>query len=582
MEIKKTRLKQINVISNDDVYDIKVRNNHNFFANGLLIHNCGEILLCLNDSCRLLLLNLFSYIVNPFTPDAYFDRDLFAKHVQIAERLMDDIVDLEIEKIDQIIAKVEADPEPDYIKLVELKLWYDIKEKAINGRRTGLGLTGLGDMIAANNMVYGTSEATVFAENVMKIIALNTYHSSITLAEERGAFPIFSFEKEKNNPFLQRLYDADPSLEKRTKKSGRRAISANTISPAGSMSIMTQTTSGIESVFDLRYKRRRKINPNDKNTKSVFIDASGDHWEEYDVLHPAFALWLESNGYNVSEVSILPFVEFNAVVAKSPYYHARANEIDWREKVKMQGAMQKWIDHSISNTTNLPKSATEQDISDLYMLAWETGCKGVTVYREGSRTGVLISEDAEQPVKVADEETHAIPRPKTINCDVVRFMNNSEKWIAFLGVVDGYPYEIFTGLSEEFPIPAFVENGKIRRVKDNGHGSRYDFMYVDKGGFEQTILGLNRVFKPEFWTYAKLISGLLRNRMHLVSLIRTIQSLNITDNNINTWFNGVVRILKRYVKDGVKAGDCPICGVELQFSDGCIICPSCGYSHCGS
>lgn len=546
---------------------------------------CGEIVLCLNDSCRLLLINLFNYIIDPFTTNARFDREKFISDVQKAERLMDDIVDLELEKIDQILAKVASDPEPDYIKMAETMLWNEIKKKAINGRRTGLGLTGLGDMIAAMNLQYGTAEATQFATGVMKDIALNSYHSSVTMAEERGAFPIFDFEKEKNNPFLKRLYAADPKLEERMKAHGRRAISLNTISPAGSVSILTQTTSGVEPVFDLRYRRRRKINPTDKNDKSVFKDATGDHWEEYDVLHPAFGLWLNVNGYKSEEVAVLPKEEFAAVVAKSPYYKAGANDIDWHEKVRMQGAMQQWIDHSISNTTNLPKTATEQDISSLYLLAWESGCKGVTVYRDESRSGVLISSDTPKEGVHIHAETHAVPRPKTVECDVIRFSNNSEKWIAFLGIVNGRPYEIFTGLADEFPIPSFVEKGKIRKVKDNGHGSRYDFLYIDKGGLEQTVLGLNRVFNPEFWVYAKLISGLLRNRMHLVSLIHTIQSLNSKDDVINTWFNGVVRTLKKYIKDGTKdpkEGNCPNCGAQLQYSEGCLKCPSCGeYGKCG-
>lgn len=545
---------------------------------------CGEIVLCLNDSCRLLLINVFNYIIDPFTPNARLDEELFIKHIQAAERMMDDIVDLELEKIDQILAKVASDPEPEYIKLAETMLWNEIKQKAINGRRTGLGLTGLGDMIAAMNLQYGTPDATQFGEKVMKMIALNSYHSSVTLAKERGAFPIFNFEKEKNNPFLRRLYDADPELEASTKAYGRRAISINTISPAGSVSILTQTSSGIEPVFALRYKRRRKINPTDKNDKSVFKDELGDHWEEYDVIHPAFGAWLKANNYSTEVVSEVQIEAFNAIAALSPYKNAGSNDIDWHEKVRMQGAMQKWIDHSISNTTNMPKTATEQDVSDVYMLAWEMGCKGVTVYRDESRSGVLISSDKPKEHAHDSEETHAVRRPQTIECDVIKFSNNSEKWIAFLGIVENRPYEIFTGLAEDFVIPPYVEKGKISRVKDNGHGSRYDFKYSDKGGMEQTIQGLNRTFNPEYWVYAKLISGLLRNRMHLVSLIHTIQSLDV-NYNINTWFSGVVRTIKKYIKDGTKdpkEGSCPSCGAQLQYAEGCLKCPSCGEFHkCG-
>lgn len=545
---------------------------------------CGEILLPFADSCRLLLLNLINYIENPFTPQAYFNRDLFLKHAIIAERLMDDVVDLELEKIDQILSKVNADPEPEHIKLVETQLWNEIKEKAIKGRRTGLGITALGDMIASMNLKYGTEEGTDFADNVLRDLMVSSYNSSVLMAKERGSFSIYDYEKEKNNPFINRLFEIDPNLKTAMKQYGRRGISLNTISPAGTVSILTRTSSGVEPVFALRYKRRRKINPNESQNKSMFVDQNGDHWEEYDVLHPPFSMWLKSNGYNVSEVSNASNDEFNAIVSKSPYHKAGANDIDWREKVKMLGKLQRAIDHSISNTCNLPSTATEQDVNDLYMLAWEYGCKGVTVYRDGSRSGVLVTSETEKKKEHIHDETHAVPRPKVVDCDVKRFTNNNEKWIAFLGIVDGRPYEIFTGLSEEFPIPTFVEKGKLRRVKDNGHGSRYDFLYIDKGGYEQTVIGLNRVFNPEFWVYAKLISGLLRNRMHLLSLIHTVESLNSDNDVINTWFNGVVRTLKKYIKDGtkdIKSGVCPDCGGTMVFSEGCLKCISCGNAKCG-
>jgi ribonucleoside-diphosphate reductase alpha chain len=467
----------------------------------------------------------------------------------------------------------------------ETMLWNEIKKKAIDGRRTGLGITGLGDMIAAMNLQYGTPEATQFATGVLRELGLASYHSSVTMAEERGAFPIYSWEKEKGNPFLDRLFKADPKLKERMKKFGRRGISLNTISPAGSVSILTATSSGIEPMFALRYKRRRKVNPMDTNVKVVFTDQSGDQWEEYEMVHPPFAAWLTANGYDAAQVAILPTDQFNEIASKSPYNKASANDIDWREKVKMQGALQKWVDHSISNTCNLSNTATEDDIQELYLTAWREGCKGVTVYRDGSRTGVLVASDSEDKANKEEEvlgETHAKKRPKYVDCEVIRFMNNSEKWIGFLGVVDGHPYEVFTGLADEFPVLQYVEKGRVRRVKDNGHGSRYDFLYMDKGGFEQEVKGLNRVFNKEYWNYAKLVSGVLRHRMPILSVIQLLESLNM-DDAINTWINGVIRMLKKYIKDGTadpKAGACPICGATLQYSEGCLKCPSCGTSRC--
>lgn len=546
---------------------------------------CGEIPLCVNDSCRLLLINLFNYIVDPFSANPTLDLDLLIKHAIIAERLMDDIVDLELEKIDLILSKVASDPEPDYIKMAEIMLWTEIRKKAVQGRRTGLGLTALGDMIAAMNLQYGTTAATEFATTVVKNIALASYRSSVTMAKERGAFPIYERKKEAGNPFLQRLFDADPELKSQMMKYGRRGISLNTISPAGSVSIVTQTSSGIEPMFALRYKRRRKVNPSDSNVKIVFTDKNGDHWEEYEMLHPPYAAWLTANGYDIAKVIAMSPEEFKAIAATSPYHNSSATDIDWREKVKMQGALQKWIDHSISNTTNLPATATEQDISDLYMLAWEHGCKGVTVYREGSRDGVLLSSDKEEKKKDPMwGETHAKKRPKDVECEVIRFMNNSEKWIGFLGILDGRPYEIFTGLADDFPIPTYVEKGKVRRVKDNGHGSRYDFLYFDRAGLEQEVKGLNRVFNKTYWNYAKMVSGLMRHGMPTLYIVHLLESLNL-DDSINTWFNGVIRVIKRYIKDGTtdaKAGACPVCGSTLQYSEGCLKCPSCGeFSKCG-
>jgi len=544
---------------------------------------CGEIPLCPYDSCRLIAINLYSYVENPFTPHAVFDLELFAKHAHYALRIMDNIVDLEIEKVDRILAKIDADPEDDETKAIERNLWIKIREKSIQGRRTGIGITAEGDMLAALGLRYGTDEATAFSVMVHKMLAINVYDASSDLAAERGAFPIFDIERERNNPLMNRIKEAAPEVYAKIEKQGRRNISMLTIAPTGSVSICTQTASGIEPVFMVSYKRRRKVNPNDKNVKVVFVDEVGDSWEEFNVFHPKFIDWMRINGYDIENAASLKDEMLTEIIRKSPYYKATSNDIDWVAKVKMQGAIQKWVDHSISVTVNLPADVTEALVSDVYLTAWESGCKGVTVYRDGSRSGVLISNDKpKEHVHVA--ETHALPRPKTVECDVIRFMNNSEKWVAFLGFVGGYPYEIFTGLAEEFPIPSYVEKGKIRRVKDNGHGSRYDVLYIDKGGMEQEIRGLNRVFNPTYWTYAKLISGLLRNRMHLVSLIHTIQSLNHEDDVINTWFNGVVRTLKRYIKDGTedkKEGKCPVCDATLQYVEGCLTCTCGEYSKCG-
>jgi ribonucleoside-diphosphate reductase alpha chain len=544
---------------------------------------CGEIPLCPYDSCRLIAINLYSYVENPFTPHATFNLKLFAQHAHYALRIMDNIVDLEIEKVDRILAKIAADPEDDETKAIERNLWIKIREKSIQGRRTGIGITAEGDMLAALGLRYGTEEATEFSVMIHKMLAINVYDASSDLAAERGAFPIFDIERERNNPLMNRIKEAAPEVYAKIERQGRRNISMLTIAPTGSVSICTQTASGIEPVFMVSYKRRRKVNPNDKNVKVVFVDEVGDSWEEFNVFHPKFIDWMRINGYDIENAASLRDEALTEIIRKSPYYKATSNDIDWVAKVKMQGAIQKWVDHSISVTVNLPAEATEALVSDVYLTAWESGCKGITVYRDGSRSGVLIStEKPKEHVHVA--ETHALPRPKTIDCDVCRFTNGGEKWVAFLGFVGGHPYEIFSGLAEEFPIPSYVEKGKIRRVKDNGHGSRYDVLYIDKGGMEQEIRGLNRVFSPVYWTYAKLISGLLRNRMHLVSLIHTIQSLNHEDDVINTWFNGVVRTLKKYIKDGTedtKEGKCPVCDATLQYIEGCLTCTCGEYSKCG-
>ncbi|HNQ19999.1 MAG TPA: adenosylcobalamin-dependent ribonucleoside-diphosphate reductase, partial [Bacteroidales bacterium] len=478
---------------------------------------CGEIPLCPYDSCRLLAINLYSYVINPFTKKAYFDFDLFKEHVAYAQRIMDDILDLELEKIDQIIAKIDADPEPFDIKRTERELWVKIKDKAIQGRRTGIGITGEGDMLAALGLQYGSDAAIDFSEEVHKTLAINVYKSSVRLAIDRGAFPIFDFEKEKNNPFINRLFAIDPALEDEMKKHGRRNISMLTIAPTGSVSILTQTTSGIEPVFSIFYKRRRKVNPNDKTVKISFVDELGDAWEEYNVFHPKFLTWLEINGYSINDItSNFSDDKINELIQQSPYYHATSADVDWVAKVRMQGRIQKYVDHSISVTINLPENVEENLIDTLYRTAWESGCKGVTVYREGSRSGVLVSGNNE---KNEFGETHAPKRPKKLEADVIRFVNEDEEWIAVVGLYNNRPYEIFTGKAEHLYIPKDITKGFVIKEKDaTMEHARYDFVFYDKDGYEVIIRGLSRTFDPEFWNYAKLISGILRHGMPLLKV----------------------------------------------------------------
>ncbi len=544
---------------------------------------CGEIPLCPYDSCRLLAINLFSYVVNPFTKKANFDFDLFKEHLAYAQRIMDDILDLELEKIDQIIAKIDADPEPFDIKRTERELWVKIKDKAIQGRRTGIGITGEGDMLAALGLQYGSDAAIDFSEEVHKTLALNVYKSSVRLATERGAFPIFDFEKEKNNPFINRLFAIDPELEDEMKKHGRRNISMLTIAPTGSVSILTQTTSGIEPVFSIFYKRRRKVNPNDKTVKISFVDELGDAWEEYNVFHPKFLTWLEINGYSINDViSNFSDDKINELIQQSPYYHATSADVDWVAKVRMQGRIQKYVDHSISVTINLPEKVEETLIDTLYRTAWESGCKGVTVYRDGSRSGVLVAGSSE---KNEFGETHAPKRPKKLEADVIRFVNEDEEWIAVVGLYNNKPYEIFTGKAEHLYIPKDITKGFVIREKDaTMEHARYDFVFYDKDGYEVIIRGLSRTFDPEFWNYAKLISGILRHGMPLLKVIDLVDNLKFDNESINTWKKGVNRALKRYVPDGTRVSEsCPQCGAEdsLQYKEGCVVCTNCGYSKCG-
>lgn len=554
---------------------------------------CGEIPLCPYDSCRLLAINLFSYVINPFTADATFDYVLFAKHVALAQRIMDDIIDLEIEKIDQILDKIHSDPEDEEVKRAERKLWEKIKFKTSQGRRTGVGTTAEGDMLAALGLRYGTEKASDFSENIHKHIAIEAYRSSINLAKDRGAFEIYDFEREKSNPFIQRLFDADPVLKSEMEKYGRRNIACLTIAPTGTTSIMSQTTSGIEPAFMLTYKRRRKINPNDQEVHVDYLDDNGDSYEEYVVFHHKFVTWMEANGYPTTK--IYSPEELDALIEKSPYYKATSNDVDWMQKVKMQGRIQKWVDHSISVTINLPSDASEELIGQLYMEAWRSGCKGCTVYRDGSRSGVLV---ANTPTPTPDKEDkddrklicypQSTPkRPKELKADVVRFQNNKEKWIAFIGLQNGRPYEIFTGIQDDddgIVLPKNVTQGKIIKNYDEDGVKHYDFQFANRRGYKTIIEGLSEKFNSEYWNYAKLISGVLRYGMPIDQAIKLISSLELDSESINTWKNGVVRTLKNYLPDGTQAQGqiCPSCGNEtLVYQEGCLHCTSCGYSKCG-
>ena len=539
---------------------------------------CGEIPLCPYDSCRLLAINLYSYVNNPFTDKAEFDVELYKEHVGLAQRMMDDIIDLELEKIDSILDKINADPEVDELKRVERNLWTNIRKKAEEGRRTGIGITAEGDMLAALNLRYGSDEATSFSVDVHKTLALEAYKSSTYLAKERGPFAIYDAEREKNNPFILRMKEADPVMYNNMVKFGRRNIALLTIAPTGTTSLMTQTTSGIEPIFSTFYKRRRKVNPNDLDVKITFKDEVGDSWEEFNVFHHKFVTWLQLNGYDPDEVTRMGDEEIEAIIAKSPYYKATANDVDWIAKVKMQGAIQKWVDHSISVTINLPAEAKEELVSELYLTAWKSGCKGATVYRDGSRNGVLVA---------GKSEIHAErpKRPKVLDCDVIRFNINEEKWIAFVGLKESRPYEIFTGIADEeiFPISKTIVKGKIIKNKDDDGNTRYDFQYTDKYGYKKTMGGLSHIFNPEFWNYAKLISGVLRHEMPIQDVVNLIQSLRLDSESINNWKNGVERALKKYIPNGTKAkGKCGECGSDnLVYEEGCLICKDCGSSKCG-
>ena len=549
---------------------------------------CGEIPLCPYDSCRLLAINLYSYVVNPFTPDAYFDYDLFKKHVGLAQRIMDDIIDLESEKIEMILAKIDSDPESMEVRQTERHLWEKIQRKTLQGRRTGVGITAEGDMIAALGLRYGTEEATDCAELIQKTLALAAYRSSVMLAKERGAFEIFDAKREEKNPFINRLREADPALYEDMLKYGRRNIACLTIAPTGTTSLMTQTTSGIEPVFLPVYKRRRKVNPNDSEARVDFVDETGDAFEEYIVFHHKFVTWMQANGYSASKKYTQEEVE--ELVAKSPYYKATSNDVDWLQKVRMQGRIQKWVDHSISVTINLPNDVSEELVDSLYVEAWRCGCKGCTVYRDGSRSGVLIATDKKK--KKEDCNCMQPPvivstRPRELDADVVKFQNNREKWIAFVGLLNGRPYEIFTGLADDdegIMLPKNVSKGTIIKSYDEDGNKHYDFQFVNKRGYKMTIEGLDGKFNPEYWNYAKLISGVLRYGMPIDQVIKLVQGMELNSESINTWKNGVERALKKYLPNGMEAKGqkCPNCGLEtLIYQEGCLICTNCGASKCG-
>ena len=552
---------------------------------------CGEIPLCTYDSCRLLAINLYSYVVNPFQDNAYFDFDLFSKHVQLAQRIMDDIVDLESEKIDKILDKIDADPESEEVKFTERNLWKKIQRKTLQGRRTGVGITAEGDMLAALGIRYGTDEGNDFSEKVHREVAVNAYRSSVKMAEERGAFEIFDANREKNNPFVNRLKDVDPQMYEDMVKHGRRNIACLTIAPTGTTSLMSQTTSGIEPVFLPVYTRRRKVNPNDRDVQVDFIDENGDSWEEYTVFHHKFVTWMEAKGYSTTKK--YSSTEIDELVAKSPYYKATSNDVDWLQKVRMQGRVQKWVDHSISVTINLPNNATEELVGELYMEAWKSGCKGCTVYRDGSRAGVLISngEAADKKNNNVDDDCFEMPqivtsRPIELDADVIKFQNNKERWIAFIGLLNGRPYEIFTGLNDEddgIMIPKSVNSGKIIKAYDNDGRKHYDFQFQNRRGYKVTIEGLDGKFNPEFWNYAKLISGVLRYGMPIDQVIKLVSGLELDSETINTWKNGVERALKKYLPNETEAKGqkCPVCGHEtLVYEEGCLKCRNCGASKC--
>lgn len=584
-KVKSSDIYEREYIGDEEVFNITVDNaSHTYWTNGLNVSNCGELPLSPYDSCRLLSLNLYSFVENPFTKGAFFNAVLFEEKVRLAMRMMDDLVDLELEKIDKIIAKIESDPEPEDVKAVELNLWKKIRNATSRARRTGLGTTAEGDMLAALGLTYASNVAIELSELIHKMIAMEAYRESAIMAGERGAFEVYDRELEKDNPFLNRLFDADADLKSLIEKNGRRNIGCLTIAPTGTTSLMCQTTSGIEPVFLPFYKRRRKVNPEDKNANITFRDEVGDCWEEYYVFHHKFLTWCEVKGYDVEEVKKMDIEDIQKLVEKSPYHLSTSADIDWVAKVKMQGAIQKWVDHSISVTVNLPEKTTEDIVDQVYMTAWESGCKGVTVYREGSRAGVLVSAEKKEETKSLTKPTK---RPTSLEADVVRFRNGGENWIAFIGKMNGQPYEIFTGVVSEdtINIPKSIEKGWIVKSKDKEGNSIYNFEYINRYGYPQVVGGISYMFNKEYWNYARFISGILRNGVPIVDIMNIVNSLSLNDDSINTWKNGVARALKQYIPDGTKdetGKKCSQCGAEsLVYQEGCLVCTNCGYSKCG-
>ena len=543
---------------------------------------CGEIPLCGNDSCRLLAINLFSFVEKPFAPEARFNFELFTQYTRIAQRLMDDIIDLELEKIEAILEKINRDPESEDIKKTEKNLWLKIREKCQQGRRTGIGITGEGDMLAGLGLRYGSPESLDFCENLHRTLALETYRGSVELARERGAFPIYDAAREEKNPFIQRLREADPAMYENMKKYGRRNIALLTIAPTGTTSLMTRTSSGLEPVFRIAYKRRRKVNPTDKNPNVTFVDETGDKWEDYHVFHHAFKLWMQQNGLDPAQAEHMPSEDLQRLIEKSPWYHATAEDVDWLAKVQLQGRVQKWVDHSISVTVNLPENATEALIDQIYRTGWQYGCKGMTVYREGSRSGVLISENAQKQTSFL--ETVPPKRPDILEALVFNFMNSDEKWVAVVGIYENKPYEIFTGRAvDSFSILSKIKEGKVLKTKDQSGRSRYDFQYLDADGYKVTIEGLSRTFNKEYWNYAKLISGILRHGMPLQYVVNVVENLHLDSDSLNTWKYGVLRALRKFIADGtVPTHDtCPSCKMAaLVYQEGCLHCKNCGHSEC--
>ena len=534
---------------------------------------CSEIAMQGGDSCRLIAVNLFGFVEAPFTKNAKFNFKKFYEVVYETQRLMDDLVDLELEAVERILAKINADPEPEAIKRTEKDLWNLLAETGKKGRRTGLGFTALADAIAALGIKFDTDDALAVVNDIMKTKMTAEFDSSIDMAITRGQFEVFNRNIEDTSEFVQMMAKEFPEMYERMMEHGRRNISISTVAPTGSLSMLAQVSSGIEPVFLLSYVRRRKVNTNDENSKVDFVDELGDGFEEFTVYHKKYETWMNTTG--------------KSDVAESPYAGATAPEIDWKKRVEMQALVQKYTTHSISSTINLASDVTVDSVGDIYVDSWQKGLKGITVYRDGSRSGILVSTDQKTKEQtITSTETLTAKRPDRIVAEIVRFHNDSEKWLAVIGLVDGRPYEIFTGqMKDAFNLPQWVEKGWVTKNRNDDGSSRYDFQYIDSEGYKITIEGLSRSFDKEFWNYAKLISGVLRHGMPIPYVVDLVQNLNLYDDHINTWKNGVARALKRFVPEGTEALDkkCPNCNDPdgLIFEEGCLKCKSCGDSKCG-